>query len=167
MSSPEDRHLGDLLSTWLARGHLTTDQWQSLIGWELADPRRAQAWGLTPATIRDEIQGRLQWLTLLPQVHPSMPLPVAPLTSYLPLYWRLWLPLALYLRQLRRQQSSPLIQGILAGQGTGKTTLAGILSQLLGVMGCATATLSLDDLDRKSTRLNSSHSSVSRMPSSA
>ncbi|MFM7470410.1 MAG: glycerate kinase [Nodosilinea sp.] len=146
MSSPEDRHLGDLLSTWLARGHLTTDQWQSLIGWELADPRRAQAWGLTPATIRDEIQGRLQWLTLLPQVHPSMPLPVAPLTSYLPLYWRLWLPLALYLRQLRRQQSSPLIQGILAGQGTGKTTLAGILSQLLGVMGCETATLSLDDL---------------------
>ncbi len=146
MISRADSHLATLLSTWLEAGRLTADQWQDLITWELADPKRARAWGLTPETVREHIQLRLGWLTYLPQVHRSMPLPATPLATYLPLYWGLWLPLALRLSQARRQQRQPLIQGILAVQGTGKTTLAAILSQLLGVMGCPTATLSLDDL---------------------
>ncbi|MBU6230562.1 MAG: glycerate kinase [Cyanobacteria bacterium REEB459] len=146
MIRPEDRPLAALLGTWLEAGQLTTAQWQFLISQELADSVRAQAWGLSPETVRDHLQQRLSWLTVLLPVHPHLPLPPAPLATYLPLYWYLWLPLALRLHQARQHQPAPLIQGILAGQGTGKTTLAAILSQILGVMGCPTATLSLDDL---------------------
>jgi len=37
-------------------------------------------------------------------------------------------------------------QGILGGQGTGKTTLAAMLSLILGQLGYHTLSLSLDDL---------------------
>ena len=42
-----------------------------------------------------------------------------------------------------------------------------VLERLLGEAGCVDRLLQLLDLDRKSTRLNSSHVSESRMPSSA
>ena len=37
----------------------------------------------------------------------------------------------------------------------------------MAAQGCSNFNAALNDIDRKSTRLNSSHSSVSRMPSSA
>jgi D-glycerate 3-kinase len=46
----------------------------------------------------------------------------------------------------RQQQQRPLIQGILGGQGTGKTTLAAILSQILGQWGLQVCQISIDDL---------------------
>ncbi len=60
--------------------------------------------------------------------------------------WTLWLPLAMLIAEYRKSQSQPLIQGILAGQGTGKSTLASILILILGEMGYRTCSLSLDDL---------------------
>ena len=60
--------------------------------------------------------------------------------------WTLWLPLAMLIATWRKSQSRPLIQGILAGQGTGKSTLASILILILGEMGYRTCSLSLDDL---------------------
>lgn len=59
---------------------------------------------------------------------------------------RLWLPLAMQLASYRQAQSHTLIQGILGGQGTGKTTLAKILSLILEHLGYRTLSLSLDDL---------------------
>ena len=50
-----------------------------------------------------------------------------------------------------------LIIGIAGGSGSGKTTLAYRLKERFGE----------DEVDRKSTRLNSSHNRESRMPSSA
>jgi D-glycerate 3-kinase len=60
--------------------------------------------------------------------------------------WDLWLPLAMQIVSYRQAQSTTLIQGILGGQGTGKTTLAKILSLILGHLGYRTVSLSLDDL---------------------
>lgn len=62
------------------------------------------------------------------------------------LLWRIWLPLAFYIANKRDHKSSPIIQGILGLQGTGKTTLATILRFLLTELGYHTVTLSIDDL---------------------
>ena len=58
----------------------------------------------------------------------------------------LWLPLAEQIASYRQAQSTTLIQGILGGQGTGKTTLAKILTLILSHLGYRTLSLSLDDL---------------------
>lgn len=60
--------------------------------------------------------------------------------------WRFWLPLALQLRRERQTLDRPLIQGVLGGQGTGKTTLGKILGLLLPALGLRMVSLSLDDL---------------------
>jgi D-glycerate 3-kinase len=54
--------------------------------------------------------------------------------------------LATQIAQLRQNAGRPIIQGILGGQGTGKTTLALNLISILEQMGYSTVTLSLDDL---------------------
>lgn len=59
---------------------------------------------------------------------------------------RLWLPTALDLARARQKLDRTLIQGILGGQGTGKTTLGNVLKFILGYLGFTVATLSLDDL---------------------
>lgn len=58
----------------------------------------------------------------------------------------LWLPIALNLAAKRGNLKRTLIQGILGGQGTGKTTFCTILKVILKRLGYAVATLSIDDL---------------------
>jgi D-glycerate 3-kinase len=60
--------------------------------------------------------------------------------------WNLWLPLAMQLSTEKQSLNRPLIQGILGGQGTGKTTLCQVLRLILGKLGYSTVSLSLDDL---------------------
>jgi D-glycerate 3-kinase len=60
--------------------------------------------------------------------------------------WDLWLPLAMQLRDWQQDLKRPLIQGLLGGQGTGKTTLAAILTQILHVLGLQVCQISIDDL---------------------
>lgn len=59
--------------------------------------------------------------------------------------WKLWLPLAIKLSEEKSKQKLPLIQGILGGQGTGKTTLSTILCIILKQLSYTTVTLSIDD----------------------
>ena len=59
---------------------------------------------------------------------------------------QLWLPVALNLAVRRSKLDRTFIQGILGGQGTGKTTLCLLLQHILNYLGLATATLSIDDL---------------------
>jgi D-glycerate 3-kinase len=57
-----------------------------------------------------------------------------------------WLPLAQQLVEWHHQANGTLIQGILGGQGTGKTTLAAILTHILNHLGLQVCQISLDDL---------------------
>jgi D-glycerate 3-kinase len=59
---------------------------------------------------------------------------------------RLWLPVALDIAIAKKKLNRTFIQGILGGQGTGKSTLCEILQVILSYLGFSTACLSLDDL---------------------
>ncbi len=59
---------------------------------------------------------------------------------------RLWLPLALNLAQGSNALDRTLIQGVLGGQGTGKSTLCIVLKLILNHLGFSVAALSIDDL---------------------
>ena len=58
------------------------------------------------------------------------------------------------------------VLGVVGENGSGKSTALDVIA---GLLPCTIGSVVLDDsvLDRKSTRLNSSHVSESRMPSSA
>ena len=58
----------------------------------------------------------------------------------------LWLPTALDLAIARQKLDRTLIQGVLGGQGTGKSTLCDILKLILNYLGFSVANLSIDDL---------------------
>lgn len=58
----------------------------------------------------------------------------------------LWLPVTLDLAIARQKLNRTFVQGILASQGAGKTTLCIILQSILSYFGFSAATLSLDDL---------------------
>ncbi|MBD2427180.1 glycerate kinase [Phormidium sp. FACHB-1136] len=141
-----DFPIAKLLADLLATSAVSPAQGQALRAWELADGERARAWGITSDTVDAALEERLHWLRTLMPHHGTLALPPAPLEATLILYWQLWLPLALNLKQARERQPRPLIQGILGGQGTGKTTLSGILRHILGAMDYDTLGFSIDDL---------------------
>ncbi len=58
--------------------------------------------------------------------------------------WYVWIPLAIHLGE--RYQGKTIIQGILGGQGTGKTTMTKFLKLILDSLGYECVNLSLDDL---------------------
>ncbi|MEO1067586.1 MAG: glycerate kinase [Cyanobacteria bacterium J06638_6] len=145
-TTPDDAAIAPLLASYLASSTLDEAQWQQLLDWELADPQRAIAWGLDASNGLAKLQERLHWLQVVAPYHSSLPLPPAPIDRYLPLYWQLWLPLALTLNQARDECDGPLVQGLLGGQGTGKTTLTLILQHLLAAMGAKAVGLSIDDI---------------------
>lgn len=141
-----DFAIAPLLTAYVSGSALDDAHRQQLLAWELADPRRAVAWGITAENGAAQIEERLGWLQTLAAHHHTLPLPPAPMERYLGLYWRLWVPLALTLKQARDAQAGPLIQGVLGGQGTGKTTLTLILRHILQVMGYRAVGLSIDDI---------------------
>jgi D-glycerate 3-kinase len=114
----------------------------------LADRLRAKAFGITPENVDEMIEERSH---LLKSVFPAFSefcqttLHVQP-KEMLQVLWDLWLPLGIKLASGRQQLGHPLIQGILGGQGTGKTTMCKILSLILDHLGYRTVSLSLDDL---------------------
>ncbi|MEH2252024.1 glycerate kinase [Nostoc sp.] len=114
----------------------------------LADRVRAKAFGITPENVDEVIERRSH---LLKSVFPAFSqfcltsLQIEP-KEMLQVLWDLWLPLGIKLASHRQQLGRPLIQGILGGQGTGKTTMCKILSLILQQLGYHTLSLSLDDL---------------------
>jgi len=114
----------------------------------LADNFRAKAFGITPENVDEVIQVRSQLLrSVLPAFSEfcQTTLQVQP-QEMLQVLWDLWLPLGIKLASHRQQLERPLIQGILGGQGTGKTTMSKILTLILQQLGYRTLSLSLDDL---------------------
>lgn len=57
-----------------------------------------------------------------------------------------YLPLVSQIITWKQEIDRPLIQGIVGGQGTGKTTLCRLLKRILEIAGYPTVSLSLDDL---------------------
>lgn len=138
-------------NSWL--GQILADeaqaQWQQIaVATALADQLRAKAFGITLENVGEVIQKRSH---LLRSVYPDFSqfcqttLHLQP-NQVLETLWNLWLPLAMQMASYRQARRKPLIQGVLGGQGTGKTTLAAILTLILSKLGYRTLSLSLDDL---------------------
>ncbi|MBN4001786.1 glycerate kinase [Nostoc sp. LPT] len=114
----------------------------------LADRLKAKAFGIAPENVDEMIERRSH---LLKSVFPAFSefcqttLQVQP-QEMLQVLWDLWLPLGIKLASQRQQLGHPLIQGILGGQGTGKTTMSKVLILILDHLGYRTVSLSLDDL---------------------
>ncbi|MBP0005883.1 MAG: glycerate kinase [Cyanobacteria bacterium SBC] len=126
--------LDDTLSSWLQQRELQND-------------RRAKAFGITSETVGESIDRRLQLLRKLADTEfVGMPLKDRSNAHFWPTLWDLWLPLALQLAEERRQLDRPFVQGILGGQGTGKTTLAAALTRILNRLGFTVVSVSIDDL---------------------
>ncbi|MGJ5633619.1 glycerate kinase [Nostoc sp. CALU 1950] len=114
----------------------------------LADKSRAKAFGITPENVDEVIERRSHLLkSVLPAFNEfcETSLKIEP-KEMLQVLWDLWLPLGIKLASQRQDLERPLIQGILGGQGTGKTTMCKVLSLILDQLGYRTVSLSLDDL---------------------
>jgi D-glycerate 3-kinase len=114
----------------------------------LADHLRAQAFGITPENVDEVIHRRSHLLkSILPEFNQFCQTTLQVQTQdMLQVLWDVWLPLGIRLASVRQNLGRPLIQGILGGQGTGKTTMSKVLSLILQQLGYRTVSLSLDDL---------------------
>ncbi|MGL5509091.1 MAG: glycerate kinase [Microcoleaceae cyanobacterium] len=121
----------------------TDDDLQILADLELANPKQANIWGITAINVQEKLQERSH--LFLSSIHAINQLTL-PNINLWQTAWQLWLPLALQIVEKRQQLNRVLIQGILGGQGTGKTTLGKVLTMLLAKLGYHTVSLSLDDL---------------------
>ena len=129
----------------LAEGKkLGTEQSRFLCAQLLSDLHRAQAFGITTETAEGEVQRRV---ALLQAAYPELKQRCdRGFNDWLETAWDLWLPLALWLHDRRSHLSRPFVQGILGGQGTGKSTLCQVLVLLLRHLGWTAIGLSIDDL---------------------
>ncbi len=147
----------EILHRWQAGDSEQADDSEHLISWELADDLRSSslaqppqgrasltdAFGITPDNAAEIVRHKTDlFFSLLDELH-TFPLKS---TVFLETLWKLWLPLAIQLSTEKQSLNRPLIQGILGGQGTGKTTLCEVLRVILGKLGYSTVSLSLDDL---------------------
>lgn len=153
MAQP-NAHLSPILTALREGKTLTSDQWQQLAAWELEDERRASAFGIAAENVQEVVKERSHLFQSVcshlwqsegrEQKKPSLPLQNS--SFFLENLWSLWLPLAMQVVSYRQALERPLIQGILGVQGTGKTTLAAILTLILNHLKYRTTSLSLDDL---------------------
>jgi D-glycerate 3-kinase len=112
----------------------------------LAHPSAA-AFDITSANVEQVVGERSRLLhNFYPKFEPFSRDRLGSIACPLSLLWYLWLPLSQQLANQRRQLKHLLVQGILGGQGTGKTTLATILTLILEHLGYRVCSLSLDDL---------------------
>ncbi len=130
----------------------TATQYEQIVSWML-DPVRAAVWQINATSVIPAIEHRIRLLqSIVQQLDREVELPLTgDWTDWIELMWTLWLPLALSVDRAQQQkvshsQTRLFVQGILGGQGTGKTTLTKILWLLLNALGQRTALLSIDDL---------------------
>ncbi len=142
------KKIGAILQGWSEGKQTTTAEKQELLAEELKDRPRMKALGINEANIQAEIEERSQ---LFLQVHSQVwqlcqSLGFRDSNYTFALLWQLWLPLAQQLAREREQLDRTLIQGILGGQGTGKTTLAAVVRNILAHLGFTSIAISIDDL---------------------
>ena len=134
----------EILHRWQAGESEQAGDFDRLVSCELADDARSSgAFGITPDNAADVVRCKTDlFLSLVGELH-TFPLKS---TVFVETLWNLWLPLAIQLSTEKQRLNRPLIQGILGGQGTGKTTLCEVLKLILLKLGYSTISLSLDDL---------------------
>jgi D-glycerate 3-kinase len=146
--------IGQLLLSLVAeptRSTIDRAAWQPIIPTLalqiLADERRASAFDIQPETVRSAVERRLELLrTVYPILQQFCQSWSVPATTWLETAWNLWLPLAIDVHDRRQALDRPFVQGILGGQGTGKTTLGAVLTRILAELGDRTLSWSIDDL---------------------
>ncbi len=125
---------------------------QEAIKATLANKSAAQAFDITAVNVSDRIQQRWELFksTSLDfrqfcqtKLQKNLEIEVE---EMLPVFWDYWLPIAIQIAEKHKKLQRPFIQGILGGQGTGKTTTCAILSLILSKLGYRTLGLSIDDL---------------------
>ncbi|CAN1210170.1 Glycerate kinase [Tumidithrix helvetica PCC 7403] len=125
---------------------LTSQQQKQLEADILRDDARARAFDITQHNVEHEVEQRSRLAQpvcdLLRQDLPDFKQD----STFLETLWHLWLPLAIRLADRQQQLDRPFIQGVLGGQGTGKTTLGDILERILRLLGKSCVSISLDDL---------------------
>ena len=139
----------EILQGWIDGNRPTMEEQENLIRQELAEKSRAQAFGINPGNCQQLIEARSQLFnstyTTIFNWCQRQKVKQQP-KEIIKLLWTFWLPLAIFLAETRQELGRPPIQGILGGQGTGKSSLAKILGLLLKSLGYTTATISIDDL---------------------
>ncbi|CCQ59266.1 MULTISPECIES: hypothetical protein [Crocosphaera] len=125
---------------------LSPSEIETLLQEELQDKSFCNIFNINPENGREKINNRLDLLGksyhLIAQYCHDLGFNTLDIMSFM---WKLLLPLAVQLSQEKSQQKSPLIQGILGGQGTGKTTLSKVLCLILKQLEYTTITISIDD----------------------
>ncbi len=140
-----------IINNLVKKNPLKTLEWQELIADALIPPQRAKAFGITPKNVGEMIKERTNlcqavYTNILSLPSFSHQISASSPANILLSLWNLWLPLAMQLAESRQKLARPLIQGILGGQGTGKTTLGKVLGVILDYLGYRTISISIDDL---------------------
>ncbi|MCP2727300.1 glycerate kinase [Limnofasciculus baicalensis] len=143
--------LQQIINNLVKKNPLTTLEWQQLIADALIPPQRAKVFGITPENVEEMIKVRSRlcqavYTNILTLPSFSHQISVSDPANILLSLWNLWLPLAIELAGSRQKLARPLIQGILGGQGTGKTTLSIVLRVILAKLGYRTISISIDDI---------------------
>lgn len=140
--------LSSILSNWYRQQQPTAAEIEQLIETELADNHRCKAFGIDRANCQEKIEARSQLFALVATlvVECCVSQGFKQQEDILLMLWRLWLPLAMQLDATKNMLGRTFVQGILGGQGTGKSTLASILKLILSQLGHSVAILSIDDL---------------------
>ncbi len=111
---------------------------------EIEEKQFFSLWSIEVSQLRNRLKERGElFLSLFPDIN-QLSLSTHP--QFFVNLWRLWLPLSLELIGESQKLNRPLIQGILGGQGTGKTTLGQVLKLILAKANSSLISLSLDDL---------------------
>jgi D-glycerate 3-kinase len=126
---------------------LLTEEQTYLASQLLQDDFKASAFGITCQNVAEYVGKHLQ---LMPEAYAELLKKLPGLGQNrdraLDTMWNLWLPLATCLVAKQKEIARPFVQGILGGQGTGKTTLAAALTAILSCMGLRCVGISIDDL---------------------
>ncbi len=144
----ENDSLAEILQNLRSGESISEFDQKKLLFWLLEENLRAKAFGITPENVGEICQKRSQIFSSVSSkvIQFCQNKGFSNQNRVLETLWNLWLPLAIQLAECRQNLARPLIQGILGGQGTGKTTLAAILILILDHLGYRTLGLSLDDL---------------------
>ena len=140
--------INDILQRCSQGNEPTSEELQQLLVSELEQPQLAKAFGINQETGLDKIKARSQlFIAVCPEVMQFFQkLNLERSQQIFKKLWSVWLPLTIQLAEARKALGRTLIQGILGGQGTGKSTLAAIIRLILRHLGYSSLCVSIDDL---------------------